>query len=145
MKTTKLVLDKCLCLWYTLYNVQRNSRQEGRVYPNQLTGDAVMEANETGEHILLEVGRPPLVQALGLPLSKWRDHAAVMEAYDLQGATRINLSDLSATHIMLIVTGQVDENWRPNACAVLTFSGRDMMLIVPANLPWKAVVRKENT
>lgn len=115
------------------------------MYPNQLTGDAVMEANETGEHIVLEAGRPPIVKAFALPLSKWRDSPAVNKAYSpLDGAVRIHLSDLSAAHIMRIVANQVDEKWRPNACAVLTFSGRDMMLIVPANLPWKAIVRKEN-
>jgi hypothetical protein len=102
-----------------------------------------MEANETGEYILLEAGRPPMVKAFGLPLSKWRDSPAVAEAYNLQGAVRINLSDLSATDIMRVVVAQVDEHWKPNACAVLTFSGRDMMLIVPANAPWRKAVKGE--
>ena len=112
------------------------------MYPNQLTGDTVMEANETGEHIVLEAGRPPIVKAFCLPLSKWRENPAVNEAYSpLDAVIRINLSDLTAAIIMRIVADQVDEKWKPNACAILTFSGRDMMLIVPANRYWRQAVK----
>lgn len=113
-----------------------------RYYPNQLDGNAVMGSIESGEPLLLVAGRPPLVKVFALPLTKWRDNPAT-KVYDIQGAVRIRSSGLRAGLLMRIVTAQVDESWKPNSCAVLTFAGRDAMLLVPANPYWCSQVEGE--
>lgn len=113
-----------------------------RYYPSQVDGDVVMGALESGEGFLLVAGRPP-VDAIALPLTKWRDSDAVKETYDLDKTVRIGLSDLSASLITRLVMSQVDENWKPFGRAILTLSGRDVLLLVPANDYWREKVRGE--
>jgi hypothetical protein len=123
----------------------RDIQTGGRVgyYPNEIDGGVVIGAIERGEAFVIQAGRPTVVEVLALPLNKWRGSAAVTEKYDLQKAPRIGLSDLTAGLIIQIVAQQVDANWKPKAHAILTYSGRDALLLVPSNDYWVSLVGKE--
>jgi hypothetical protein len=109
-----------------------------RFYPSEIDGDAVMK----GEPFLIQAGRPPGAAVVALPLNRWRENVAVSESYDLQKAPRIGLSDLTAGIIVRIVVAQVDADWKPKGCAILTFSGHEVMLLVPYNDFWAVQVER---
>ena len=92
----------------------------------------------SGEPAILYAGKPSLIRAYILPISKWSD--AILDVYGSNSGAdiiRISRDELSVSALMSIIMEQVTDDWSPGAFAILTLKGTEVAYVVPANSYWR--------